>query len=287
MPEYSEIVKKQQAILVGGGFLLLILLFFFGNTIPPKKPVEVAANTPHLEKKIETEKLLTHAKERLTPQQLEKVTSLENSVKRGDVKNQQLAVYKQLASFWGDTIKLFEPYAFYTAQRAKLENSEKSLTFAAHLFLNNLKTEGDPAMQTWLASNAKVLFEQALTLNPANDSSKIGLGACYIFGNISNNPMEGIAPIREIVEKNPDNTFGQFILGLGGVRSGQFDKAIERFLIVVKKEPDNLEATLNLAEAYERKGDKANAIKWYTVVKDKIPNAEAQNELNKRIKALQ
>ena len=98
-------------------------------------------------------------------------------------------------------IRLFEPYAYYTAEAAKLENSEKSLTFAAHLFLNNLKTEAEPAMQNWLATNAKDLFERALEINPANDSSKIGLGACYIFGNISENPMEGIAAIREVVAK--------------------------------------------------------------------------------------
>ncbi|MEJ7678789.1 MAG: hypothetical protein WKG06_13205 [Segetibacter sp.] len=132
-------MKKQQLILVERWFFITYSIIFFGNTIPPKKPAAIAANTPHQEKKIDTEKLLTHAKERLTPQQLEKVTSLENSVKRGDVKNQQLSVYRQLASFWGDSIKLFEPYAFYTAQAAKLENSEKNLTFAAHLFLNNLE----------------------------------------------------------------------------------------------------------------------------------------------------
>jgi tetratricopeptide (TPR) repeat protein len=141
-------------------------------------------------------------------------------------------------------------------------------------------------MQTWLASNAKVLFEKSLEVNPGNDSSKIGLGACYIFGNISNNPMEGIAPIREIVAKDPNNTFAQFVLGLGGVKSGQYDKAIERFLLVVNREPDNLEALLNLAEAYDRKGDKPNAIKWYSVVKEKVPNPDAQKELDARINAL-
>ena len=280
-------MRKQQIILVGGGFLLLVLLFFFGNTIPPKKPAAVAADTPHQEKKLDIEKILTHAKERLTPQQLEKVTSLENSVKRGDVKNQQLAVYRQLTSFWRDTIKLFEPYAFYIAQTAKLENSEKSLTFAAHLFLNNLKTESDAPMQNWLASNAKDLFEQALKVNPGNDSSKVGLGACFIFGNISENPMEGIAAVREVVQRNPDNVFGQMILGLGGVKSGQFDRAIEHFKVIAEKQPDNLEASLNLAEAYDQKGDKANAVKWYKEVKAKVPNPEAQKELDTRIKALQ
>ncbi|MEJ7678788.1 MAG: tetratricopeptide repeat protein [Segetibacter sp.] len=142
-------------------------------------------------------------------------------------------------------------------------------------------------MQNWLAANAKDLFQQALKINPANDSSKIGLGACYIFGNISDNPMEGIAAIREVVQRNPDNLFGQMILGLGGVKSGQFDKAIEHFTVIADKQPDNLEAILNLAEAYDQKGDKANATKWYKAVKEKISNPEAQKELDARIKALQ
>lgn len=275
--------------MVGSAFLLLILLYFFGQTIPPKKAVTPAVGQSEAvkPKKVNFEQLLTHAKERLTPSQLQKINSLENSVSRGDVKRQQIAVYRQLASFWADSIRLFEPYAYYTAEAAKLENSEKSLTFAAHLFLNNVKTESDPAMQTWLATNAKALFEQALELNPANDSSKIGLGACYILGNISGNPMQGIGPIRQIVEKNPGNTFGQFILGLGGIKSGQYDKAIERFLIVIKYEPDNIEAALNLAEVYDRKGDKANAVKWYTLVKEKVNNPDAQKELDARIKGLQ
>jgi tetratricopeptide (TPR) repeat protein len=182
---------------------------------------------------------------------------------------------------------VFEPYAYYTAEAAKLENSEKSLTFAAHLFLNNLKTEENEAMQTWLATNAKDLFERALQINPANDSSTIGLGACYIFANIGDNPMKGIAPIRQIVEKRPDNAFGQFILGLGGIRSGQYDKAIERFKIVMSLQPNNLEAALNLAETYDRKGEKENAVRWYRLVKQKVANPDAQKELDARIKALE
>ncbi len=273
-------------ILVGTGLVLLLSLYIFGNTVPAKKVSTVAENTSHTEKAIDVEKLLAHAKERLSVPQIQKVTSLENIVVRGDVKNQQLSAYRQLAAFWRDSIRLFEPYAYYTGEAAKLENSEKSLTFAAHLFLDNLKTEREPAMQVWLANNSKVLFEKALEINPANDSSKIGLGACYIFAPISDNPMEGIGPIRAIAEKDPNNMYAQFILGLGGIKSGQFDKAIERFAKVVAKEPNNLEAAINMAEAYDRKGDKENAVKWYNYIKEKIPSPEVQKELDDRIKAL-
>jgi tetratricopeptide (TPR) repeat protein len=281
-------LKKQQFLLVGSALAAFILLFFFGNTLPPKKssPQTAPAQAPAAQS-ITSEELITKAKQRISAAQAERLMRLENSVVRGDVKEQQIHVYHQLARFWADSVHLFEPYAYYTGEAAKLENSEKSLTFAAHLFLDNLMTEAQPGMQQWLAGNAKVLFEKALVINPANDSSRIGLGACYLFGNISANPMEGILPVREIAQKNPDNLYAQMILGLGGKKSGQFDKAIERFSIVVKKQPENMEALFNLAECYEEKGDKASAVKWYSEVRKLIKVPEAQKELDKRITELQ
>ncbi|MCA6449554.1 MAG: tetratricopeptide repeat protein [Chitinophagaceae bacterium] len=273
--------------MVGAGLLLFVLLYSFGKTIPPKQPATEAKQEQHTEhQSIKFEEILAKAKEKISPAQNQRLLKLENSVIRGDVKEQQLHVYHQLARFWKDSARMFEPYAYYTAEAAKLENSEKSLTFAAHLFLDNLMTEGQPAMQNWLASNAKVLLEKALVLNPANDSSRIGIGACYLFGNISDNPMEGILAVREIAQKDPGNIYAQMVLGMGGKRSGQFDKAIERFSIVVQKQPDNLEAIFNLAECYEAKGDKANAVKWYETVKTLVKIPEAQKELDKRITEL-
>jgi hypothetical protein len=43
---------------------------------------------------------------------------------------------------------------------------------------------------------------------------------------------------------------------------------------------------LHIAECYELKGDKLNAIKWYQMVQDVIPNAEAKKELQNRIDLL-
>ena len=280
-------MKKQQWVLVGGALVLCFALFFFGKTVPPKKDAPSAESAqPHEHQTVTFETLLEQAKKQISPEQSIRLAKLENAVVRGDIKDQQLHVYHQLARFWADSAHVFEPYAYYTGEAAKLENSEKSLTFAAHLFLRNLETEEQPAIQNWLAGNAKVLFEKALVINPANDSSKIGLGACYIFGHISENPMEGILPIREIVQKNPDNLYAQMVLGLGGRKSGQYDKAIERFKIVVEKQPDNLEAVFNLAECYDMTGDKANAIKWYNTAKELVKLPEAQKELDKRITEL-
>ena len=276
-------MKKQQFILIGGGVLLFCLIYFFGRTIPPKnnstKPVSQATT-------IDVSTILSASKAQLTKEQQVYLSQLESSVVRGDTKNQQAAVYRQIASFWKDSAHLLLPYAYYTGQAAELENSEKSLTFAAHFFLESLRQQDDPGLKRWMGTEAKKLFEKALVLDPGNDSLKIGLGSCYLFGNISENPMQGIQMIREVADRDPNNMYAQFTLGMGSMISGQIDKAIERLSTVIKAQPENLEVMVMLAEAYEQKGDKTNAIKWYEASKKLINNADIISEIDKRIDLL-
>ena len=283
-------MKKQQFILVGSGVILLMLIYFFGNTTPPKKPqsaVDKAGST--LPKKLDFSVILRAAKEKLPAGQQAYLNGLESSVVRGDVKDQQMKVYRQLAGYWRDTIHFFEPYAYYTGAAAKLENSEKSLTFAARQFLNELKGINQPAMKQWMSDQARDLFEKALIVNPDNDSSKIGLGSCYIFGSTGDSPQEvmtGIQKILEVTRRDSTNMYGQLMLGIGGVVSGQLDKAVERLTKVAVKEPGNLEAIFMLADAYERKKDNANAIRWYEKGKKYISNDQMVKEIDEKIKSL-
>lgn len=281
-------MRKQQLILISAGIILLAGLFFFGKTVDPDKTEPVAAQpATNMPSVLTTEQVISKFKENLSPLQIQKLAQLENAVVRGDVRDQQIHVFHQLASYWSDTLKHREIGAYYAGEAAKLENSEKSLTFAAHLLLDDMMSSSDPSMQRWMATQAKEMFDKALTINPNNDSSKIGIGVCYMFGNISGNPMQGILAIKEIADKNPDNMYAQMMLGLGGIQSGQYDKAIERFLTVVKKQPDNIEAILNLAGAYERTGDKTNAIRWYEASLNFVQIPEARKEIQDRIKSLQ
>jgi len=278
-------LKKQQLILVGSGVFLLCLIYFFGKTIPPKKnPGAVAAATGA--KEISFNTILEASKQQLSPAQQAFVAQLETAVVRGDVKEQQIKVYKQLADFWKDSAHLLIPYAYYSAQAAKLENSQKSLTFAAQFFFEGIRRQDNPELQRWMATEAKELFEKALQIAPDNDSLKIGLGSTILFGNLGEGPMEGIRKIREVADRDPENMYAQFMLGLGGMISGQYDKAIDRLLKVVQHQPENVEAMLMLAEAYERQKDKANAVKWYLESKKHINNADVVKEIEERIKLL-
>ncbi len=250
-------MKKQQVIVAVIGFTFLIIFYFFGNTVPPLKKTSPPNTASTSVQSLDIKAILEAGKSKMTSSQLSQVNRLENAVVRGDVKNQQIEADRQLALFWRDSIQNgFLAYSYYTGEAAKLENSEKSLTFAAQLFLNNLRGQENPALKIWMASKSRELFERAETLNPANDSTKIGLGATYIFGS-SGEPqeiMKGIQKILEVTRRDSLNMYAQLTLGLGGIESGQYDKAVQRLLKVVRYDPGNLEAVLNLGEAYERMG---------------------------------
>jgi len=279
-------VKKQQLILAGGGIILLILIFFFGNTVPPATAAKPGEETAQSNASTGSTDVLTAAKSNLKPAESEKVTQLENAVVRGNVKDQQIAVYTQLAYYWQDSLGRPDIGTYYLGEAAKLENSEKSLNFAARLMLQQVMAGTEQNEISWIASNAKALYEQSLKLNPQNDSIKVELGACYLFGNISAMPMEGILKIKEVADKDSTNMYAQLMLGLGDIRSQQYDKGIERLEKVVQHEPHNLQALFNLAETYERKGDKENAIKWYRQVQEHIDFPEAKREIENRINSL-
>ena len=231
---------------------------------------------------ITIDSILIHAKENLTSVQETRLNFLENSISRGDVLVQKIHVYHQLARFWNDSVRAFEPYGWYTAEAARLENSEKSLTFAAHLFLENLKGEENPALKQWKALQAKDLFERSLKLSQHNDSSEVGLGAAYLYGGIGT-PMEGIQKIRKVADEHPDNVYAQMTLGHASAVSGQFEKGAERFENVLKLQPTNLEAVLSLADVYERSGDKIKAIQWYKESLALISAPALKAEVERRI----
>lgn len=289
-------MKKPQWITLAVAGLLTLVIFKFARITPVNKPTLATDNQQHsaddghdhgpAASTFSIDTLLLQAKKSLKPNQLIWINNLENSITRGDVKGQQLNVYHQLSHFWKDSARFFEPYAWYEAEGARLENSEKSLTFAARLFLDDLQNDQLDNRRMWKALQAKDLFERSLKINPDNDSAKVGLGACYLFGNITSNPMEGIAKIREVVQKDSTNVYAQLTLVKGSMLSGQFDKAISRLETVLKLQPGNWESLLLMADLYERKREFKNAISWYEKSLNLINMPEVKVAVKQRIEDL-
>jgi tetratricopeptide (TPR) repeat protein len=283
-------MSKKQLIISIAGLALVIFLFTFGSTIAPKsKTAPPVALTEA--KNFNILKFIEDEKKHLTSAQNVNLGKLENSVTRGDINSQLITANTQLANFWKDSAKSFEPYIYYLSTAAKLDKSEKNLTFAAQLILDNLRAEQDEAKLNWKTSEAIALFEKAIELYPNNDDLKVGLGSCYVLGKGRiggpEQTMKGIQQLLSVVRKDSNNMKAQMMLGIGGYVSRQYDKAIERLLKVVKVQPDNVEAVAFLADTYAAKGDKAEAIKWYTLSKKMVNDSHYSQEVDEAIKKLQ
>lgn len=279
---------NKRIILAAVAIASVFILFTFGKTTTVKKETPAASSS--VSNAFNFQDSLQAAKQTLTASQLVFVTNIENNIKRGDLKNQAENQYTNLANFWKDSAGKFVPYIYYLSEAAKLDNSEKKLTFAARLILENMKREDDAAKKVWEAQTAATLFEKALQLDPDNDDLKVGLGSCYVYGEgmIGNaqQTMKGIQQLLQVVRKDSNNMKAQLVLGIGGVISNQYDKAIERLKKVVTFDPHNLEAVSWLADAYAASGDNQNAIKWYEQSKHLVNNPEFDKEIDTRIKAL-
>ncbi len=278
----------KRIILAGAGVLLLFTLLIFGKT--ETKKTEPAPTETSSAPEFNIQNAIKEEKQKLSPAQLIYVSRLENNISRGDVKNQSQNQYTNLANFWKDSVASFVPYVYYLSEAAKLDNSEKNLTFAARLILENMRRETKTDLKAWEAQTAATLFEKALEKNPDNDDLKVGLGSCYVYGQgmigDAQQTMKGIQQLLQVVKKDSNNMQAQLVLGIGAVISNQNDKGIERLKKVVDFDSHNLEAVSWLADAYAAEGDKANAIKWYEQSKHLVNNPEFNKEVDERIKSL-
>lgn len=290
-------MKKPQYITIAVAAVALCLLWAFGKTVPGKTdkgPQTEGHQTPSeadesdvLTSSFSIDSALMAVQATLPQATRARVLMQQDSLQKLTNKEEKVHAYHRLSDFWGDSAKAFIPYAWYTGESARLENSEKNLNFAGQLFLDNLQEVDNEEVRRWMALQAKDLFERSLKINPENDSAKVGIGATYLFGGISNAPMQGIAKIREVIAKDSNNVYAQMTLAMGSLMSGQTEKARERLEAVAKLDPKNIQVALMLADLFEKQGDKENAVKWYQKALPLVSkHAEMKAELEKRINVL-
>ena len=280
---------KKQYLIAAIGFAFVLVLFYFGKTTTETKPVPQMK--PEASNQFDVQQFILQEKQKLTPELSKSITNIENAYLQTEDKSQKIIGLNTTANFWKDTAQNFKLYAFYNSEAAKLDNSEKNLTFAAQQFLTLLRDEHDEAMLAWESDEAIRLFQEAIKLNPNNEDLKIGLGSSYVFGKGRNGDpqetMKGIQELLGVVRRDSTNMRAQLVLGIGGYVSGQYDKAISRLTKVIIAQPDNLEAIAFLADTYAAQGNKADAIKWYNVSKRLANNPEYSKEVDNRIKLLE
>ena len=152
--------------------------------------------------------------------------------------------------------------AFYTLKKAEAEGTAEAWTEAGERFLLNAKYLGDQARKTSWYAQSREAFEKAVELAPEDLDVKVDLGVCMIEGAsfLGTPPMEGIGILKNVEQQDPNNIKALINLGYFAIRSGQFDKAEERFIKVLSIDKQFADAYLYLADLHERQKLFAKAI---------------------------
>lgn len=272
-------IQKKKLFILLGAIALIAVLYFQPTQIVSKKEKEEAAAPGDFFTRI-----LSQAKGSLKRQELEPLAKLEADLENANAENKVLLL-DSLAHSW-QRLRVPALAAHYLDEKATLAPEEKNEMEAGSNYFEAFGLAGDTGLKAYLIQGAIRNYEKVLARNPENLDAKSDLALCYAEG--TTNPMQGIMLLRDVVTKNPKHEGAQFNLGILSVRSGQLDKAIERFNNVLVINPARYDVYFLRGTTYMRLCEKEKALSDLKKVKNESGDAamisEADNyisELNK------
>jgi tetratricopeptide (TPR) repeat protein len=212
-----------------------------------------------------------------------KINDLEEQLIKASSDADKTGLEKELAKRWDD-VNQPAPAAFYYQAVARKENTFQDWLNAGNRFNDAYKLDKDTTAIPTFITGAVEAFTNASKLKPESLDAKTGLGVAYVNGGAS--PMQGIALLREVVEKDPNNLSANLNLGLFSMKSGQYEKAVQRFKTVIAIKPE-FEPYFYLAESYKQVGKKPEAIAAYQKCKELMPDPVFGQRIDQYIKELQ
>ena len=238
--------NKKQIGTVVAALVLVVILYSLRTTSAHKKIVE---NSPEpVSRQFEMNTHIEQKKTSLEAIVLSTIKTAETSLDQGN----NISSYKELSEIWLNSGNRLIA-AHYALQYAENDKSLKNWIEAGELFYKanqELKSEEE---KSYSLKNAVECYENALKTEPKNNDVRADLALCFVEN--PEEPMKGVKMLLEIVNENPDHLKANMNLGILSVRSGQYDKAINRFEKVLTIEKNNSEALINLIEVMELSGN--------------------------------
>lgn len=155
---------------------------------------------------------------------------------------------------------------------------------AAYRYFDSFREKSDSVTVAYFTGKAIECYSRVLEINPGNLKAKTDLGVVYAEG--TSEPMKGIALLREVVEVDPNHEMAQLNLGYLSMKSGQTDKARERFAKVLDINPSRIDMYVYIGESFAREGKTEEAIKNLEIFGNLTADPEMKKEVEKYILTL-
>jgi len=274
--------KTKQIIVIGSVVALVaVLLAQPIKGLVNKEKQTAAASESKPSNEINLENISSMTKQGLDASLVKEISDIEGQVAKASGED-KIKLLQQLADKWDDVAKP-APQAFVYEEMAKVSPKFEYWLKAGNAYRAAYTNLQDSTLSHALNQNAIHAYEAALKANTSSLEAKTGLGAAMVSG--TNNPMAGIALLREVIAADPKNLEANKTLGLFSLQSRQFDKAIERFKTVIDQKPD-AESYFYLATGYENIGMKKEAVTAFQKSKELAADPALSQFIDRKIAEL-
>lgn len=182
------------------------------------------------------------------------VASSENDVER-------VVALKQLSSLWYNAGQT-PVSGIYAEQVAEIEKADTAWSVVGATFYNALIASQEQSLRDFCAQHAKRAFEKAAELNPDKPEHNVNLALVYAENPPPDNPMKAVLLLRDLEKKYPESPAVYNALGRLAIKTGQWQRAIDRLEKAWSLDKTNFNTPCLLAKAYEGAGQMDKSAKF-------------------------
>ena len=278
----SATKKQVIAVLISIGIVALLLSLNTSVLNTTGDGVSASAGAGHVHKPIDEAKLVSAAKVNLPQSRIQGIEATEQLLANAENKRVELNLTRKLALQWDSLLRL-DISSLYYGKISEMEPSASNFFILGEKSLAAFRGLPDTVEKDVFLDRAQHAYEAVLDLDSTDIDAKAGLGICLVEG--SGVPMQGIQLLLGVVEKDPNHFSANKSLGIFSMRTGQFDKAVQRLTVASKQKPDP-EVLFFLGEAHMELGDNKKAFESFEKCKALVNNPEFERELNNYINSL-
>ncbi|MCF2503517.1 tetratricopeptide repeat protein [Dyadobacter sp. CY107] len=204
----------------------------------------------------------SHDKATISPDQQKIVDQLRGAYEQAGDKDKVAAGLKLSDKF--AQLQKFDSAAFYAEKAALLSPSVENLVRTGDRYYEAYGFAIEDQKAKNLGAKTREYYQKALDQNPGLLAAKANMAMTYVN---TENPMQGILMLREVIDTDPTNELALFNLGILSMRSNQYSKAADRFRQILTNNPANTKAKFYLGLTLVELGDKEQARKVLSEVK--------------------
>jgi tetratricopeptide (TPR) repeat protein len=254
----------QKLVSVAALALFCLLYFGFDTKAPEQARLETSRAIQGESTAIES--LLQEAKAKLGATQLTSLETMNVSLEKSTSDKEKTAILKKISGFWFAQGNL--PVAGDFAEKAAIvENADSSWSVAGATFFSGLTKSTDQTIRDFCSTRAVKAFENAASLAPNNASHRVNVALVYAENPSADNPMKAVLLLKDLEQKYPDAPSVYNALGRLAIKTGQWQKAADRFEKSWSLDKTNIKTPCFLTKAYEELGNSAKVAEYAKLCK--------------------